>query len=376
MAASTCRCRPPVTPKRRHAVVTGARKKPAKNASGVSLVPTVATELDSDDGSDGVFADGNPRQEDNRQDQWPAAEYFPRQIVGSGGSEGGGRSVDAEEDKEGEGSGGSPSVVGQYVEITSDEDSDGGAIGSGGGSGRKTFEDVESGRYQTRAAAAAAVGAAEGGNEPEEEQGEGDGRGALLAEGGERSTLTRKLRLRLPSKGDMLIYGGFLLNVSTKGTISCFETIGAQYAMTNFSLSSAEVREAGGLAVALNFLVVSFDVLVIGGASGNLRGDRAEGASNSRDFSSQTEVVREQTTSDAFSLDPWNPTGPNPLQHPIVARPNAPHTLHPKKCLAVVLRPAPFSLPAGRSAWWPCSRCGSCAGTTTTSSSSWGGCRS
>ncbi|CAN0343927.1 unnamed protein product, partial [Hapterophycus canaliculatus] len=52
--------------------------------------------------------------------------------------------------------------------------------------------------------------------------------------------LARKLPLRPPSKGDMLIYGGFLLNVTTKGTISCFETIGAEYAMTRFSLSSAE----------------------------------------------------------------------------------------------------------------------------------------
>ncbi|CAM9944513.1 unnamed protein product [Ectocarpus sp. 4 AP-2014] len=38
----------------------------------------------------------------------------------------------------------------------------------------------------------------------------------------------------------MLIYGGFLLNVSTKGTISCFETIGAGYAIMNFSLTNAE----------------------------------------------------------------------------------------------------------------------------------------
>lgn len=38
----------------------------------------------------------------------------------------------------------------------------------------------------------------------------------------------------------MLIYGGFLLNMSTKGTIACFETLGAEYAMTHFSLTSAE----------------------------------------------------------------------------------------------------------------------------------------
>lgn len=38
----------------------------------------------------------------------------------------------------------------------------------------------------------------------------------------------------------MLIYGGFLLNMSTKGTIACFETLGAEYAMTHFDLTNAE----------------------------------------------------------------------------------------------------------------------------------------
>lgn len=45
---------------------------------------------------------------------------------------------------------------------------------------------------------------------------------------------------RLPSVSDMLIYGGFLLNMSTKGTIACFETLGAEYANTHFDMTSAE----------------------------------------------------------------------------------------------------------------------------------------
>ena len=45
---------------------------------------------------------------------------------------------------------------------------------------------------------------------------------------------------RLPSVPEMLIYGGFLLNMSSKGTIACFETLGAEYAMTHFGFTSAE----------------------------------------------------------------------------------------------------------------------------------------
>lgn len=44
----------------------------------------------------------------------------------------------------------------------------------------------------------------------------------------------------LPSLNEMLIYGCFMLNVSTKGTIACFETLGASYSMTRFGLTSAE----------------------------------------------------------------------------------------------------------------------------------------
>ena len=184
-------------------IVAGVRNQPAKNASstkellhgaasGVSLVPTLATDAGSSDD------DGGESGDDSR------------------------------------------SVVGQFVEISGDGDGDGdGDIGqstasfsSGGGSSGATEEDVEGG-YQ--AGAAGAIGGPGVGGEEEREEG-GEGR---------EGWLVRNLRPRLPSRGDMLIYGGFLLNVSTKGTISCFETIGAEYAMTNFSLTSAEVGEGG-----------------------------------------------------------------------------------------------------------------------------------
>ena len=211
----------------------------------MSLVPTVATEPDSDDGGgsdDDVSGDESSQQEDRRQDQWPAAECYPGEIGGGNGR--GGRSVEAEEDEDGGrrggGGGGSQSVIGQYVEISSDEEIDRGAIERASGGGGHTLEDVEGG-FQKRAASNGVVDV-RGEIERGQEEGEREGEGAVLVEGGGGSQPSRKLRLRLPSKGDVLIYGGFLLNVSTKGTISCFETIGAQYAMTNFSLSSAEVR--------------------------------------------------------------------------------------------------------------------------------------
>ncbi len=174
--------------------------------SGVSLVPTVATEAGSSDDGDG---DGD----------------------GDSGDD-------------------SRSVVGQYVEISSDGDGDirrsTTSVGSGSGAGEDgAVEDLEGG-YQ---AGAGAAGSAAGEGE-EKDRGE---EAALFEGGAEEGWLARNLRLRLPSRGDMLIYGGFLLNISTKGTISCFETIGAEYAMTNFSLTSAEVgqgRGERGLAIA------------------------------------------------------------------------------------------------------------------------------
>ncbi|CAM9773448.1 unnamed protein product, partial [Choristocarpus tenellus] len=45
---------------------------------------------------------------------------------------------------------------------------------------------------------------------------------------------------QLPTTMDMLIFGGFLLNMSTKGTIACYETLGAEYSMTHFDLTSSE----------------------------------------------------------------------------------------------------------------------------------------
>ncbi|CAN0526501.1 unnamed protein product [Laminaria digitata] len=45
---------------------------------------------------------------------------------------------------------------------------------------------------------------------------------------------------RTPSLSDMLFDGGLRLNTGTKGTIACFETLGAEYAMTHFSMTSAE----------------------------------------------------------------------------------------------------------------------------------------
>lgn len=55
-----------------------------------------------------------------------------------------------------------------------------------------------------------------------------------------RSPKRGRCSCHLPSLPEMLIYGGFLLNMSTKGTIACFETLGAEYAMTHFDMTSAE----------------------------------------------------------------------------------------------------------------------------------------
>ncbi|CAM9152934.1 unnamed protein product [Scytosiphon promiscuus] len=221
----------------------GVRNKPAKSntsspsakdlsgaASGVSLVPTLSTDLGSEDSDDDTCSTG-PR------DQWPRAEYLPGNGVSGGGGEG-----------RGAGSGDSPltagkrkasnlSVVGQYVEISSDgnrscDDDEGDDI--------KTT-DLEGG-YQMGSSGASAEAARGAGmylSVNSLEEGGRDGTVEEIREGA-GGWLVRKLGLRLPSKGDMLIYGGFLLNVTTKGTISCFETIGAEYAMTRFSLTSAE----------------------------------------------------------------------------------------------------------------------------------------
>lgn len=68
---------------------------------------------------------------------------------------------------------------------------------------------------------------------------DGRGGGEAAGEGGHGAGW-RGWCCSMPSLPDMLIYGGFLLNMSTKGTIACFETLGAEYAMTHFSMTSAE----------------------------------------------------------------------------------------------------------------------------------------
>ncbi|CAM9913831.1 unnamed protein product [Ectocarpus fasciculatus] len=172
-----------------------------KELSGTASGVTLTTDLGSDD-SDGLSNDDDVLGQE-QQDLWPAAEYSSTGSVSSSG----GRT----------GKGSPLSVVGQFVD-TSRSDGD-----WGGSDDDKGVEDVEGG-YQTGSAAG----------------GYADVVGRETSTLGEGGWLARKLRLRLPSREDMLIYGGFLLNVSTKGTISCFETIGAAYAITIFSLTNAE----------------------------------------------------------------------------------------------------------------------------------------
>jgi hypothetical protein len=46
------------------------------------------------------------------------------------------------------------------------------------------------------------------------------------------------------TKFEVAIFGGFLLNVSTKGTIACYETLGANYAIAGMLLTSATAAAA------------------------------------------------------------------------------------------------------------------------------------
>lgn len=207
-------------------------------------------------------------------------------------------------------------------------------------------------------------------NEPDEEEGEEEARegdGSLLPGG------RRESGLRPPSKGDMLIYGGFLLNVSTKGTIACFETVGALYAMTNFSLSRAEVREAGRQAGVLNGWLPYLAVWSLE-AHAEASFETEQGAANDPNLYSRIGIaaVRENHT---FHHARTPSHGiPEILHHlNIPQRPVHPRSVTHSRLLGRLhLR----HLPAGRSAWSPCFQCGSCADTTTTSSSSWGACRS
>lgn len=53
-----------------------------------------------------------------------------------------------------------------------------------------------------------------------------------------------------------LLLGAFMLGVATQGTISCFETLGAEYAMTKFDLTSAEAGSIFATCGAVGVLVV------------------------------------------------------------------------------------------------------------------------
>ncbi|CAN0336937.1 unnamed protein product, partial [Ectocarpus sp. 13 AM-2016] len=194
----------------------GNKQKSAKTSSyakelyGTASGVTLTTDLGSDDSGSLSDDDDVPNQE--QQDLRPAAEGSPS---GSVSSSSGGLTA----------RGSPPSVVGQYVDISGDGD-------SGGSEDDKGMGDVEGG-YQTGLGSAGnRVGAQAAFHvSAEDEAKHGDVVGRETSTLGEEGWLARKLRLRLPSRGDMLIYGGFLLNVSTKGTISCFETIGAAYAI-------------------------------------------------------------------------------------------------------------------------------------------------
>lgn len=55
------------------------------------------------------------------------------------------------------------------------------------------------------------------------------------------------------NKESVLLFGGFLLTIVTKGTIACFETLGAEYATRRFGMASAE---AGSTFATFGFLGV------------------------------------------------------------------------------------------------------------------------
>lgn len=168
---------------------------------------------------------------DSSEEPWPPAE-FGRKNGGDASSGPHGLFVDSDDEEEGTGSSSpsplplslSSSVPGPTA-VVSDAESGllaGASNGNGNGKGRNEYGSVptEEGREL-------------GGDE---ERGKG--------EGGEEEEAERVAAAgawcRMPSLPEMLIYGGFLLNMSTKGTIACFETLGAEYAMTHFGMTSAE----------------------------------------------------------------------------------------------------------------------------------------
>jgi hypothetical protein len=60
------------------------------------------------------------------------------------------------------------------------------------------------------------------------------------------------------TKFEVAIFGGFLLNVSTKGTIACYETLGANYAITGTALSPTATTVAAATASVLVLLLSYF----------------------------------------------------------------------------------------------------------------------
>ncbi|CAN0431369.1 unnamed protein product, partial [Ectocarpus fasciculatus] len=78
------------------------------------------------------------------------------------------------------------------------------------------------------------------GSVPAQEEGGGGGGGGGGDEEEEELRREEGRWCRAPTASEVLIYGGFLLNMSTKGTIACFETLGAEYATTHFGMTSAE----------------------------------------------------------------------------------------------------------------------------------------
>lgn len=196
--------------------------------SNVSLAPTVAT-YQSSSGSDNdndQYDESSTglRQDEVDQDpeQWPTPEYYQQSGQTHVGDNGATGANGGEQDRY------------NYTSLESGSRT-GSNASFAGGNFIENFSDDDAGEEEKQDKAKNSAG---------------DERMSPLTAGfgddgmrGEEGWLTRNVRIRLPSKGEMLIYGGFLLNVSTKGTIACFETLGAEYAMTRFGLTSAEVGQ-------------------------------------------------------------------------------------------------------------------------------------
>lgn len=60
----------------------------------------------------------------------------------------------------------------------------------------------------------------------------------------------------MPDLAERVWLGAFMLGVTTQGTMSCFETLGAEYAMTRYDLTSAEAGSIFATYGAVGVLVV------------------------------------------------------------------------------------------------------------------------